>query len=193
MERVVDNLPAISKVELLQSNHPLFDAFKQVSRPRTRFQLEKFVIGQHDTPEQQYKQLVLELNNLYYAYQVNSLLCKKSELEIAALRATGNPVDEIDAQIKELGLEQTYIVMLGAKSEFDDLLALWKESPIKYSADDLEALQPIYWDARLTRQAQLEAVGRNEVTFGNLDALRQIGKLDMTQLNASTEEKAQLK
>lgn len=188
----MDNLPSISEIELSPVENLLFDAFKQVNKPRSRFQIEHFVVGQHDTPEQQYKQIVIELQSLYYAYRQNALEIKKTELEIIALRATGNEVDEINAQIKELGLEQSYLVMMGAKKEFDDLLALWKESPIKYTAEEIETLQPMYWEARLIRQAQLEAAGQNEIGFGSLDALRQIGKIDMEELRSNGQIRQEL-
>ena len=65
--------------------------------------------------------------------------------------------------------------MLGAERELHDLLQIWESFPEKYTYEQLEINQPIYWQERLTRQAQLEAMGKGEVNWSSLDALRQIG------------------
>lgn len=190
---VVDNKTLIPKsLEILETEHPLFDAFKQVSRGRTKFQLEKFVVGSHDTPEQQYKQIVIELQALYFTYQRSVLEYRKLELEIEKLREENDAIKEIEAQIKELSLQEAHIGLLAAKHEFEDLLKMWQDAPIKYTEQDIEEGQSLYWDLRLMRQAQLEAVGMNEVGFGNLEALRQIGKLDLEQLNVPAEPQGEL-
>lgn len=189
----MDNYNLVPKeINVIESEHPIFDAFKQVSRGRTKFQLQKFVIGSHDTPEQQYRQIVLELQALYFAYQRASLEYKKLDLEVQQLKSFNDPIKDIEAQIKELSLQESHIALVGAKKEFEDLLAMWEEAPVKYTEEQIEKSQPLYWELRLMRQAQLEAVGMNEVGYGNLEALRQIGKLDLEQLNAPSEEKAEL-
>ena len=71
-------------------------SFVECQMPRTPYQLERFVVGQHDTPEMQFVQVCRELEALYYTAN------KKTELEIAKLRATGDEIDAIDADIKEL-------------------------------------------------------------------------------------------
>ena len=168
--RLMDNLP-----NLLNANHPLFVALAEIQKPRSKFQLENFVIGQHDSDEQKYKQTLLEIQSLIYTIRTVKLELKKQEIEIARLIACGDEIAAIDAQIKMIGMEQTRLVMIGAERELSDLVEIWESFPVKYSYEDLEANQPIYWENRLTRQAQLEAVGKGEVNWSSLDALRQIG------------------
>ena len=172
----MQNLPAP-----IEATHPIWDALKEIQQPRSNFQLENFVVGQHDTPEQKYRQTLLELQEELFAIRRVDLQAKKTVIEIERLRATGDAIDEIDAQIKELDLERTALQRLGAEKEVRTLVAIWDSFETKYTAEQIEANQMEYWDARLTRQAQLEALGSNgTVAWGSLDALRQIGRLEKT-------------
>ena len=66
----------------LPETHPIFLALAEIQKPRSRFQLEKFVVGQHDTPEQQYRQTLMEIQNLYYTMKLVNLSLKKDQIEI---------------------------------------------------------------------------------------------------------------
>lgn len=154
-------------------------AMAEVQQSRSDFQLEKFVVNQHDTDEMRYQQTVIELQQLYYTIKTVSLEMKKSEIEINKLRATGDEVDEIDAQIKELGLEQTRLVGIGAFRELDKLMNIYNSFEHKYTREEIEAAQPDYWNKRLSRQATLEAIGGTQAQAAHLDSLRQIGALEM--------------
>jgi len=173
----MENSPAI-----IEPSHPIFLALAEVQKPRSRFQLEKFVVGQHDTDEQQYRQTLIEIQSLLYTVKVVKLELKKQEIEITRLKNTGDEVDAIDAEIKELGMEQTRLTMIGAERELIDLLEMWEQFEHKYTYEEMEDLQPQYWSARLTRQAQLEAMGSGgKVGWASLDALRQVGELEMSE------------
>jgi len=166
----------------IQPSHPIFDALYEIQKPRTRFQLEKFVAGQHDTDEQRYKQVLLEIQSLIYTIKMASLDIKKAELEIKKLRSSGDEIDEIEAQKKELGIEQSKYVFLGAQRELLDLVEMWEAFPHKYTYEEIEKNQPDYWNARLLRQAQLEAIGSNgKVVWSSLEALRQIGQFNINE------------
>lgn len=168
----MNNLPAI-----IEPSHPIFLALTEIQKPRSRFQLEKFVLGQHDTDEQKYKQTLLEIQSLIYAIQSIRLELRKAEIKVERLKSTGDEIDAIDAQIKELEIEQSKLSMIGAERELTDLVELWESFPHKYTYEEMEKLQPEYWSARLTRQAQLEAIGSGgKVGWAALDALRQVGE-----------------
>ena len=154
-------------------------AMAEVQQSRSDFQLEKFVVNQHDTDEMRYQQCVIELQSLYYTIKTVSLEMKKSEIEISKLRATGDEIDEIDAQLKELGLEQTRLVGIGAFRELDMLMNIYNSFEHKYTRAEIEAAQPDYWNKRLSRQATLEAIGGTQAQAAHLDSLRQIGALEM--------------
>jgi hypothetical protein len=170
-------------------------AMAEIQQSRSNFQLEKFVVNQHDTEEMRYMQTIIELQQLYYTIKTVSLEMKKTEIEIARLRGTGDEVDEIDAQIKELGLEQTRLVGIGAFRELDTLLAIYNSFEHKYTREEIEAAQPDYWNKRLNRQATLEAIGGTQAQAAHLDSLRQIGAIEMLDeggIRAVTQEMQQL-
>jgi hypothetical protein len=171
----VKNLPI-----QLQPHHPIFDALKEIQKPRTKFQLEKFVLGAHDTDQQKYKQCLLEIQSLIFTIQHATLDMKKTQIQIERLKASGDEIDAVEAEIKELGLNQNKLVMLGAQRELTDLIELWESFPIKYTYESLELDQPNYWQQRLTRQSQLEAIGNNSVNWSSLNSLLQIGELKLT-------------
>lgn len=184
----MDNLPAV-----IEESHPIWEALKEIQQSRSNFQLENFVVGQHDTPEQKYRQTLLELQETLFTIKRVDLEVEKTRIQIKRLRETGDEIDAIDAQIKELDLERTMLARYGAEKEARTLVAIWNSFETKYTAEQIEANQLEYWDARLTRQAQLEALGSNgTVTWGSLDALRQIGKLEQTETESVDAEVREL-
>lgn len=181
----------ISKEYLnLEVPNEIYEAFLEIQKPRTNFQLEKFVVGQHDLPEQQYKQTLLEIQQLIFNLKSIRLELKKTEIEIARLRATKDEIDEVDAQIKEIGQERTKLALVGAIRELKDLIEIWKKFPVKFTYQQLEQSEPDYWDKRLTRQAALEHMGSDgKIGWASLDALRQIGSLDKVIMDESQMKK----
>ena len=152
------------------------EAIAEIQQPRSRFQLIHFVIGQHDTPEMRFYQLVLELQDMGNKMSLAELGVRKAEIEIARLLETGDELDAIEAEEKQIGLEQTRIVMQGAEREIAVLTELFNESQ-KYTRDEIERAQPEYWQQRLTRQTNLQIMSGN-VGWAQLDSMRQIGLLD---------------
>lgn len=159
-------------------DNKLLEAISEIQQPRSEFQLRNFVIGQHDTEEMRYYQCLLEINDLVYKYKNAQLAIKKQEIKISRLRAKEDELAEIKAQELELGLEQTQLAMIGAERELSILVNFWQSFPIKYTREQIELAQPDYWKARLTRQAELQAVGSGQVEWSQLDALRQANELD---------------
>jgi hypothetical protein len=153
-------------------------AIAEVAQPRSRFQLERFVLGQHATPEMQYYQTVIELQDSIYKYKLAILGVKKAELKIAKLRSTGDEFDELKAQEVELGLTQTRIAMLGAEREMKHLLEIFDTFTHKYTREEIEAAQPDYWQARLTNNAKAMLMGGSSVNASHIEAMEQAGVLD---------------
>lgn len=125
--------------------------FAEVHQPRSRFQLENFVVQSHTTPEMQYYQIITEIQALYYTIKQVSLELQKTQIEIDRLRQTGDEIDEIEAQIKELGIEQTKVVGVGAFRELEILLQLKTQYP-EYTRNEIEKNQSQYWELRLEQQ-----------------------------------------
>ena len=151
--------------------------FAEVHQPRSQFQIEKFVVGAHDPDEMRYYQCITEIQNLYYTIKKVTLQLQKTEIEIKRLRETGDEIDEIEAQIKELEIEETRVVGVGAFRELEILLKIKNQYP-EYTREQIEIAQPEYWSKRLNRQATMEALGGSQSQASHLMALNQIGQLD---------------
>ena len=172
----MENLP-----DVLEKLTPdILLAMAEIQQPRSKFQLEKFVINQHSTDEMRYFQTLIEIQNIYYTIRTVSIEMKKTQIEIDRLRKTGDEVDELDAQLKELGLEQTRLVGIGAFRELEHLVNIYNSFPTKYTRDQIENGQPLYWTERLNRQAHLGKIAGANAP--HLEALRQIGAFDEKQL-----------
>ena len=152
------------------------EAIAAIQQPRSRFQLLHFVLGQHDTPEMQFYQLCQELQDTGYKLRLAELYLRRTEGEIERLRATGDEIDEIDAEEKQVGMEQTRVVMLGARREMEVLQDLFDSVP-HFSRPEIEHAQPEYWEKRLTRQTELQIMS-GHVGWAQLDAMRQAGLMD---------------
>ena len=163
------------------------EAIAEIQQPRSRFQLVHFVIGQHDTPEMRFYQLCLELQDMGYKLRMARIAVRRSQVEIGRLIATGDELDALEAEEKQVGLEQTQIVMVGAEREIAILTDLFDEST-HYTRAEIEHAQPEYWEARLTRQTNLQIMAGG-VQWAQLDSMRQAGLLD--ELVADREAQAQ--
>ena len=152
------------------------DAIEEIQQPRSRYQLIHFVLGQHDTPEMQFYQLMMELQDMGYKLRMARLGVKKLEIEIARLLETGDELDAIEAEEKQVNLEQTMIVMRGAEREVAVLEDIFNSCQ-HYTRDEIEHAQPEYWEKRLTRQTNLQIMSGG-VQWAQLDSMRQIGLLD---------------
>ena len=153
-------------------------AIAEVQQPRSRFQLERFVLGQHTTPEMQYYQTVLELQDTIYKYKLAQIAVKKADLKISKLRKTGDELDELKAQQVELGLVQTRFTMLGAERELKHLMEIFDGFEHKYSRNEIESAQADYWQARLTNNAKAMLMGGSRVNAAHIEAMEQAGVLD---------------
>ena len=151
-------------------------AIAEIQQPRSRFQLVHFVLGQHDTPEMRFYQLCLELQDMGHKLRIAQLGVRKAEIEIRRLVETGDELDAIEAEEKQVGLDHTRIVMRGAEREIAILTDLFDEST-HYTRAEIEHAQPEYWQARLTRQTNLQLMAGG-VQWAQLDSLRQAGLLD---------------
>lgn len=153
-------------------------AIAEVQQPRSRFQLERFVLGQHATDEMKYYQTVIELQDAIYKYKLAVINVKKAELKISKLRATGDDLDKLKAEEIELGLTQTRFAMLGAEREMKDLIQIFESFTQKYTRAEIEASQPEYWEARLTNNAKAMLMGGSSVNAAHIEAMEQAGVLD---------------
>jgi hypothetical protein len=153
-------------------------AIAEVQQPRSRFQLERFVLGQHATTEMQYYQLCLELQDMIHKYKLAEISTKKAQIKIDRLRATGDDLDELKAQEIELGLENSKYAVIGAQRELAHLIDIWDTFQHKFTRDEIETAQPDYWQARLTNNAKAMLMGGQSVNPAHIEAMEQAGVLD---------------
>ena len=153
-------------------------AIAEVSQPRSGFQLEKFVLGQHATPEMQYYQICLELQDMIYKLRLAELDKQKNQIKIERLRSTGDEIDEIKAQKIELGMDRTDVAILGAKREIAHLVDIWNSFEHKFTREEIEQAQPDYWKARLTGNAKAMLIGGVSVNPAHIESMQQAGILD---------------
>jgi hypothetical protein len=153
-------------------------AIAEVQQPRSRFQLERFVLGQHATTEMQYYQLCLELQDMIHKYKLAEISTKKAQIKIDRLRATGDDLDELKAQEIELGLESSKYAVIGAQRELAHLIDIWDTFQHKFTRDEIETAQPDYWQARLTNNAKAMLMGGQSVNPAHIEAMEQAGVLD---------------
>lgn len=152
------------------------EAIEATQQPRSRYQLVHFVLGQHDTPEQQFRQLCLELQSIRRNIKSALLIEKKGKLKVARLLETGDEIDAVDAEIILSDMEEANVVMLGAYRELAVLEDLFNSIP-HFTLDEIEHGQDEYWQLRLTRQTNLQIMAGG-VGWAQLDAMRQANLLD---------------
>jgi hypothetical protein len=153
-------------------------AIAEIQQPRSRFQLERFVLGQHATPEMQYYQVCLELQDMIYKYKLAEIRTKKANLKIEKLRSTGDELDELKAQEIELGLDNSKYAVIGAKRELAHLIDIWESFDNKYTREQIETAQPEYWQTRLSNNAKAMLMGGQSVNPAHIEAMEQAGVLD---------------
>lgn len=162
------------------------EAIDQIQLNRTRYQMERFVIGQHHAPEMQYRQLLTEANVLMETIQETELRIRKIEAEAEELRETGKKSDAIEAEIKELSLKGLYRHLANARRELGILKELFECYP-NYSVEEIEAAQEDYWHDRLLRTAHFQAMG-GAVTWAQIEAIWQAGLLpELMSMNINEE------
>ena len=101
----MDNLPA-----LLENTHPIWGAIQEIQQARSDFQLQKFVVKKHDTPEQQYRQTLLELQELVFTV-------KKVDLEIKTNLKKSAKTDELHDTVDYVDLNRIVVEEMAIRAK----------------------------------------------------------------------------
>lgn len=142
---------------------------------RTRYQLQHFVVDQHDTAPMQWRQIVLEAQSLIMNIRISELEMEKAQIEMERLSESDDPIDKIDAEIKRIGMVASERALQAARLELAWLQELADEVGV-YTFEQIEADQPEYWALRLNRQASMDQLGTQlGVNPGNLTSMLQAG------------------
>ena len=162
---------------MIDDRPDILESIEEIIQSRSRFQLERFVLGQHDTIEMAFQQVCMELRAAIFSWKRAKLRRQQIEIEVARLKESDDEVDHLEAQIKELDLEEGKLQERGTLRELNHLIDMYDQFPHKFTYDELEAAQPAYWQARLSRQAELQAIGQGKVDWAQLNAIHQAGFL----------------
>lgn len=144
---------------------------------RTKFQLENFVIKQHDTPQMQWRQILIEAQDLAYKIRMAELGIQKTKIEIERLLQTGDAVDAVEAEEKNVGVILTERTLMGARMEMR-----WLEEMAHkigaFSYEEIEDNQEEYWEKRLLRQADADIFSATKgISVGNVHSMLSAGML----------------
>lgn len=148
---------------------------RTIQQPRSEYVLRHFVVGEKDTDIEAWAQCLLEMERKYFAIRRAEVQLKKHRIERQRLLDSGDEIDQLDAELKALSVEETELGLIGAKREFATLWKIYQEFNAHYTRADIEAGQAEYWHRRLTRQASQDINAGGRIGVGNQDALRQAG------------------
>ena len=165
-----------NEIAIIKGDAELLEAMATLPQPRTDYQLEKFVVGKHETPEIQYAHCVLNIRVKYNALRRSKISLEKIDYQINQLKDKGDKLSEFAWREKEIDREECEGAVLGSLRELKALYKIWNTFEKKYTREEINEAQEVYWNKRLTRQANEDLMATGRVSKGNLEALGQIGK-----------------
>ena len=145
--------------------------FSKYTAGRTSFQLERFVMQEHDLPERKFLQLMMELKSMRDGFIGDCFEIEKLKIEIKRLLATNDEIDNLEACKKQYILRQHEENMIFREREIKTIVRLINSLPKIYTYDEIEAAESFYWERRLTRQAFEDMVSaQTGINQGNVRA-----------------------
>jgi hypothetical protein len=150
--------------------------FSKYTAGRTSFQLERFVMQEHDLPERKFLQLMMELKSMRDGFIGDVFEIEKMKIEIKRLLAKNDEVDTLEAMKKQYFMRQLEENMIFREREIKTIVQLINSLPKIYTYDEIEAAESRYWECRLTRQAFEDmASAQTGINQGNIRANIQAG------------------
>jgi hypothetical protein len=173
----MENL-VVREKEILDSIENLKDDLDAIQQNRSNFQIKNFVVGQHMTPGRQRMQCVLELQIKMFNIRSSQLDSDKISIEIEQLEKGGERYGDyeerfrqIDIEKKKLELAQIDLARIGQVREAECLYSILQSLP-KFTREQYEEEEQLYWTMRLNEQLELSALNDR----GNLQAINQINR-----------------
>ena len=171
--------------EMTEEIKLLFERFRTIAQTRTNFQLEHFIVAQHDTPARQWWQCLLELKGQYFEMLRVGLAVEKIQIEIEKMKKKTIPdvkdwnIQKIEIKEKELELAQVEFDRIARLRECEALYAILQKIEFEanegkpFTLEQINQGEAEYWHKRLTRQIVLGLNAGGGPGFGNLEAARQ--------------------
>ena len=156
-------------------NHIAKLANDYIIRERSDYQLKHFVVGQHDTPEMRYRQILMEAKDLLFKIKNAELELEINKRKVEKLESSRDEIKHLKAQQIRLGMAMTETILVATKRELDTLVEMSKDYR-HYTPEEIEANQEQYWELRLTRQATTDRMALEQgVSAGNLASMMNAG------------------
>ena len=183
----------VRETNILNAIENLRDDIDAIQQNRSNFQIKNFVVAQHMTPGRQRMQCVLELQIKMFNIRDAQLEAEKIGIEIEQLQSEvqadkfTDRLNAVEIKKKELQLAQIELSRLSQVREAECLYSILQSLP-KYTREQYEEEEQLYWTMRLQEQIELSAVNDR----GNLQAVNQINRgilsepLSQEQISAST-------
>jgi len=163
---------------MVEAIENLKDDMEAIQQNRSNFQIRNFVVGQHMTPGRQRMQCVLELQIKMFNIRDAQLDAEKLNIEIEHLQSGGERYDKyteklegIEIEKKKLQLAQIELSRMSQVREAECLYSILQSLP-KYTREQYEEEEQLYWTMRLGEQLELSALNDR----GNLQAIKQINR-----------------
>jgi hypothetical protein len=159
------------------------DVTKIALPSRSRYQLENFVIKQHDTPEMQFRQVILEIQQLAKNIEISKIDKELAELKRDSFLNKDTPKARLKAKKIDIEINSLNLAIIGAEYEISVLNEI-KENIPNFTAEEIESDQNNYWQKRLTRQAELDILQvTSGIGVGNSMSLLQAGLVKLKNGN----------
>jgi hypothetical protein len=167
--------------EMLESIEGLREDIDAIQQNRSNFQLKNFIVAQHQTPGRQRMQCIDELTTRLFNIRLMQLDAEKLNIEIEKLESGGERYDSFEEKLRHVDIEQKKLQLargelfrLNQVREAECLYAIAQSLP-KYTREQYEEEEPLYWALRLNEQIELV----ND--RGNIQTLKQIDRGILTK------------
>ncbi len=167
--------------EIIQKcQNALSGHLEAIQGPLPEFAMRHLVIGQHDTPAQQWAHAVLEMEQRLFSIAESDIDVDIIDLRIDKLRARGTPIALRKANKLELGKARVKLARRGAIHDLTGLLKIKCDLEAQHcgrgwTREELDADLPEYWRLRSQRQMIADLNHQGRVSVGNQELLRQLG------------------
>src|ERR1019366_66210 len=126
----------ISKV-----GNDLAKAIRTIQQSRSNFQIEHFVVGQHDTEPRRWWQCVLELQIKLQNLRRAVIQRRQTERKLLSLDNAGTDESRDEAALLRLDREDHELAVLGAVRETECLYAIFKSFDRIFTREELDAAE----------------------------------------------------
>jgi len=146
---------------------------------RSKYQIEKFVLGQHDTLPMQFRQIVLEIRSLETSLETAKVSLQILEIKINKLATKNDEISLLKLKKKEIKAGMLSEGIASSAAELEILNEILSSIPW-FTEVEIEQNQEEYWEKRLTRQAEIDSIQAAQgISAGNISSLIQAGLISL--------------